>query len=218
MKEELHIRRMEERDEEALREIIWKADPAGEAFPWPELIYTRWGEHYFQNNRHHCFVAVRRSDDRAVGYILCAPDTSGYRKDFNRRQYREVRSLLRNIRKQQPGAVRKYRLGYYRLPEGFPHNLIHPVRTARIYRAYPAHLHINIHPDYQRRGIGHLLVRRLLDHLAEQGIPGVHLIVGADNRTGIGFYRKYGFTSLLKMGGDRDGGIFYGLRTSGEER
>lgn len=68
-----------------------------------------------------------------------------------------------------------------------------PIRYAD---RYPAHLHIDILPEYQRQGIGFQLMDTLTVHLREQGVPAVMLSVAGDNEKGKNFYRKYGFQVL----------------------
>ena len=61
---------------------------------------------------------------------------------------------------------------------------------------YPAHLHIDILPAYQRMGFGGKLVQVLSAHLADKGIKGVMLTTGTANKTANNFYNKYGFEQL----------------------
>ena len=63
---------------------------------------------------------------------------------------------------------------------------------------YPAHLHIDILPEYQRQGIGHRLMKRLEQHLIKNNVPGFHLEVGSKNTLGINFYKKYGLEFISK--------------------
>lgn len=67
---------------------------------------------------------------------------------------------------------------------------------ARIVDPYPAHLHINLLPHLQGRGLGRRLIDRWLARMRELGAPGAHLGVGAANARGIAFYRAYGFREL----------------------
>ena len=61
---------------------------------------------------------------------------------------------------------------------------------------YPSHLHINLLPPLQGRGVGRRLIATLLARLREQGSPGVHLASGRANLRAAGFYRHLGFTEL----------------------
>jgi ribosomal protein S18 acetylase RimI-like enzyme len=62
---------------------------------------------------------------------------------------------------------------------------------------YPAHLHINVHPEWQRSGIGSLLFAAYEENLVNHSVQGYHLGVAGNNEVGISFYRKKG---LVKIG------------------
>ena len=72
----------------------------------------------------------------------------------------------------------------------------HPSRMLqRIVEAYPAHLHINLLPRLQGRGLG----KRLLDTWREAvGVPA-HLAVGGRNARAVRFYRAYGFHEIERF-------------------
>ena len=61
---------------------------------------------------------------------------------------------------------------------------------------YPAHLHIDILPNAQRRGYGRKLINAFLKELIYQKVKGVHLIVSKKNINAINFYQKVGFTNF----------------------
>ncbi|MEZ0490767.1 GNAT family N-acetyltransferase [Kineococcus sp. TBRC 1896] len=61
---------------------------------------------------------------------------------------------------------------------------------------FPSHLHVDLLPRLQGRGVGRLLVERLCAQLAAAGSPGVHLGVSAANPGAVAFYRRTGFTEL----------------------
>lgn len=60
---------------------------------------------------------------------------------------------------------------------------------------FPAHLHIDLLPEAQGRGLGRELLRTLGGELERQGVPGVHLRVGEANVGAAAFYRRLGFDS-----------------------
>ena len=64
------------------------------------------------------------------------------------------------------------------------------------YPKYPSEFHINLHPNIQRKGIGHILLDNLTIELVQQGVSGVTLGVGLENSAAISFYRKMGFSVL----------------------
>ena len=71
---------------------------------------------------------------------------------------------------------------------------------AEFYDAYPAHLHINLHPEARGQGIGGELVK---NYIARVGVPThVMTAVGARNVT---FYERLGFATVaVRRLKDRD--------------
>ena len=61
---------------------------------------------------------------------------------------------------------------------------------------YPSHLHINLVPRLQGRGIGRRLIATLISALRDHGSRGLHLLVGRANQHAVGFYRHVGFSEL----------------------
>ncbi|MBE2212416.1 MAG: GNAT family N-acetyltransferase, partial [Opitutaceae bacterium] len=62
--------------------------------------------------------------------------------------------------------------------------------------AYPAHLHIDLLPVLQGRGVGRRLMDAFLGALRVRGVPGVHLGVSTANPGAIAFYERLGFACL----------------------
>lgn len=58
---------------------------------------------------------------------------------------------------------------------------------------YPAHLHIDLLPDYQGAGHGRALIETFLAALAEAGCKAGHLGALSANTRALGFYRRIGF-------------------------
>lgn len=58
---------------------------------------------------------------------------------------------------------------------------------------YPAHMHIDILPEYQRKGWGSILIDKFFNSVKREGAPGVHLDMVRWNKTGKSFYEKIGF-------------------------
>lgn len=66
---------------------------------------------------------------------------------------------------------------------------------------YPAHLHIDLLPAYQRRGHGRALIRRFLAALTAAGVPAVHLGMAPANTAARAFYDRLGFREIPLAGG-----------------
>jgi ribosomal protein S18 acetylase RimI-like enzyme len=61
---------------------------------------------------------------------------------------------------------------------------------------YPAHLHIDILPPFQRQGWGRALMGALVAALRAQRVPGLHLTLAAANVEARRFYDRLGFREL----------------------
>lgn len=61
---------------------------------------------------------------------------------------------------------------------------------------FPAHLHIDLLPRLQGRGLGRRLIGRLAEQLRERGVPGVHLGMDPVNTAARAFYDRLGFAEL----------------------
>lgn len=134
-------------------------------------LFATYCDYYINEEPASCFVAVNE-DDEAVGYIICAPDDKRYQRIF-KEKYAPV------LKKASP--VRYF------------FHAVNERLCAKIKKTYPAHLHIDILSEYQRMGLGTMLMDTLIAHLKEIGVVGVYLGCGASNEKGVNFYRKYGF-------------------------
>ena len=70
------------------------------------------------------------------------------------------------------------------------------------YPAFPAHFHINCHPDHRNRGVGAELVAAFLGACRDAGVGGAHVVTGAGARNA-SFYDRRGLTERARR--DVDG-------------
>ncbi len=63
--------------------------------------------------------------------------------------------------------------------------------------AYPAHLHVNVHPQCRGRGIGSRLVSAFVEDCDAAHVAGVHVVTGP-GLPNVGFYRDRGFTTAVQ--------------------
>jgi GNAT superfamily N-acetyltransferase len=65
----------------------------------------------------------------------------------------------------------------------------------------PAHLHVNLAPDYRNGGLGGRLIAAFVADLKRRNVPGVHVVTGLGARN-VSFYNRNGFleVALAKVG------------------
>lgn len=128
---------------------------------------------------------VLQIEGRVGGYILGAADTARFVQRY-RAQWLPV--LERKYLHVHPPRTRDERIRHM----GFvPEHMLIPELEH-----YPAHLHIDLLPKYQRRGFGRRLMQQLLRSLDERGVPGLHLTLAAANTAARAFYDRIGFREL----------------------
>jgi ribosomal protein S18 acetylase RimI-like enzyme len=126
-----------------------------------------------------------------VGYVLGTADTPGFA-----RWYREVwlpalaqrYSVAADVDREallSPGE--RLMLSLHRTPE----RMLLP-ELAHL----PAHLHIDLLPEFQGRGWGRRLIAAFLAGLTERGVDGVHLGMVTTNTRARAFYDRLGFVEV----------------------
>ena len=79
------------------------------------------------------------------------------------------------------------------------------------FEAYPAHFHVNCHPDFRNRGIGTRLVEAYLLHCVRAGLPGVHVVTAPEARN-VAFYRRCGLDFVVERSWQGRQLLFLGTR------
>jgi GNAT superfamily N-acetyltransferase len=123
------------------------------------------------------------------GYCLGALDT----RAFERRTEADWWPPLR-LRYPDPDPADRDR---WTPDELAAHEIHHPwLIDEDLLAGYPSHLHIDLLPRLQGGGNGRRLMAAQLTALREQGSPGVHWHVHAENSRGLSFFRHMGFSEL----------------------
>lgn len=123
---------------------------------------------------------------RAVGYILGTDDTPRFAEAFRA-------TWLPLVADRYPEPPRPPRT-----PDEVMAGLLHhPERMVQPeLAAHPAHLHIDLLPDWQGRGHGRRLMRTFLGALQGRGVPAVHLSMATSNTRARAFYDRMGFEEI----------------------
>ncbi|RKN11119.1 GNAT family N-acetyltransferase [Streptomyces radicis] len=176
-------------DLEALRDICVRTglvggDATGH-YADPAILPAIFAEPYAAFDPGLVFVA----DDgtRAIGYVVATDDSVAFFERF--------------AAEWAPALAERFPA-----PEGEPatpddelRDLLHHagrMLVPGIAAGYPAHLHIDLLPEGQRRGLGRRLMDALFDALRARGVPGVHLGMSPANTNARAFYDRIGFTEL----------------------
>ncbi|MDB1086741.1 GNAT family N-acetyltransferase [Streptomyces sp. ACA25] len=176
-------------DHDALRDIcVRTGHVGGDAtghFQDPEILPALFASPYAALVPDLVFVA----DDgtRPLGYVLGAADSTRFYARFRERWLPTV-------------------AGRFPAPDGPPQtpderlrDLLHHAERMLVpefAEEYPAHLHIDLLPHGQGRGLGRRLMETYLAALRNRGVPGVHLGMNPENTGARAFYDRLGFHEL----------------------
>ena len=173
------IRKYEKRDFENVRFVCLNSDDAITQAELRDSILNTFCDYYIECEPENCFVLDDNS--KAVGYIICSQDFDTFQKVFDNEYMPKNKTLcdgLYNWAKDSTVLLEKYKT------------------------EYPAHLHIDLLPQYQHKGFGGKLLTTLFEHLKEKNIKGLMLCAQTDNSNAISFYGKFGFTELDTYNGN----------------
>ena len=160
----------------------------------PRLIGEVWVGPYLERWPEHAFVLA---DETMVGgYVVGAPDTIVHEQWLQEEWLPPLRERY-PIDAFPPGTADAECVRI----------LHHPYTTdERLASGWPAHFHIDLLPEMQRRGYGRALMNAFLASLRSAGVATVHVGVSSANPGGIAFYRRLGFQDL-------HGGTLWGRTT-----
>jgi GNAT superfamily N-acetyltransferase len=204
---EIIIRQCEKKDDDEILNVCYKTGFMGEdllatgRFNDVKLFGYLFCLYYPHYEKEHCFVAVNTEEsDKVIGYILGTDNTLRQRMDIALKM--GWRILLRLIFI----TILKYRESANAVLF-FIRSADHSDYPNNFYKDYPAHLHINILPEYQHLGIGTMLIDKFEEHMRKSSIRGIHLRTSNKNIKAIPFYIKKGYTLIHKKEGSMWKGI-----------
>ncbi len=177
------IRRYEEYDKARLQFICRETTGAENKTSEAKLnsIPIIFNDYFTENESHNAFVAVNEANE-PVGYVICST----------------------NIRKFRKKMLTKYALRVLKTyPLSLPLHIASVIAVFITKKRYRVHLHIDLLPEAQRKGLGTKLINALCEHLKGQGIKNVSVLTIDKNSMGYPFYKKYGFRIVGKIPGKR---------------
>ncbi|KAF2025418.1 hypothetical protein EK21DRAFT_103954 [Setomelanomma holmii] len=163
-----------------------------------------WYKPYVSLTPDTCFV-LDDGNGRAVGYCIGTPDTT-----FFAQRWRDVFTpVLDPVLVPDPAVKSGNPLMERDDTKGFRHavyeancSMLQPWPEVLV--QYPAHMHIDILPEYQRKGHGTTLINAFFNAVKSRGANGVHLDMVQHNVTGRAFYDRIGFQICPQV---LDGGL-----------
>lgn len=139
----------------------------------------------------NCFIAFDDTKNKIIGYILGSRNTIEQEKRFMRKMVPKV-------------ALRMCAYTIFFYPESFRAVLLFMKNLElkdiekTVYIEYPAHLHMNILPEYQKRGVGSMLLDTFENHMSNKGVSGIHIWTSNKNVKAIPFYSKHGYEIIYE--------------------
>jgi ribosomal protein S18 acetylase RimI-like enzyme len=175
---------------------------ASSIFEDPSLIGHIYAAPYASLKSELTWVAVDQFG--VCGYVVGVEDTAIWESELEQQWWPNLRDSYTN-----PEDGR-----HWSPDESHIRMIFQPVRTpAHVCGAYPAHVHLNLLPRAQGKGIGAKLLRHWLAAATALGVEAVHVAVSRQNDGGLRFWRRQGFFEIERHRSD-DWTVWMGRRTS----
>ncbi|WIM98230.1 GNAT family N-acetyltransferase [Actinoplanes oblitus] len=179
------IRAYRPSDLDAIYDICVRTGDAGQdargKYSSDRLLGDIWAAPYVILEPEHAHV-LDDGTGRPVGYLIGTADTATFVERYRAEWLPATAGRLVD------GDPRdEVMLDLHRRPE----RMLHPGLAD-----YPAHLHIDLLPEWQGKGQGRGLMAAFLAGLRAAGVPRVHLGMALENHSAYAFYRRLGFHDL----------------------
>ena len=186
--EKIEIRPYQSSDLESLYKICLLTGDSGKdaskKYKDPKLLGNFYAAPYAVLEPELTFIATL--DGKPSGYILGTKNSADFRKRTEEKWFPKLREK-------------------YPLPteedDSADANIIRLIHKGYVFKEghidYPAHLHINLLPITQGKGIGKKIMLTFINKLKELNVEALHLEVGKKNEGAIGFYKKMGFHEIV---------------------
>ncbi|GBD92423.1 ribosomal-protein-alanine N-acetyltransferase [bacterium BMS3Abin04] len=196
---ELEIRNYHPSDLVSIYNICLQTGDSGKdashLFNDPNLLAHFYAAPYAVLEPELCFILT--ADKKPCGYILGTKDSENFASESDKKWF----SILRP----------QYPIGekYKSAMESRIVQLIHEgYKPKPELLNYPAHLHIDLLPVAQGKGMGRKMIDTFINKLRDLKIPALHLEVGKKNENAVLFYQKVGFEIIHEY----EFSIVFGMR------
>ena len=134
-----------------------------------------------------CFVAEDATG--VAGFVVGTVDTRAFEAQLEHDWWPDLRAIYPDPSGTPPAT--------WTADQRRSYMIHHPRRTPDdIAEAFPAHLHMNLLPRLQGRGVGPALLELWFARARQFGVTGVHVGTNAKNHGAVRFWQKCGFERL----------------------
>ncbi len=185
------LRQYRPNDHDAVFEICLRTGASGDdssgLLRYPDLLGHVYAGPYVTLESELAFVV---EDHQGVaGYILGAADTVAFAERLEREWWPHLRRRYPTWRTDADATLDDLLIALMHTPVPASPDVV---------ADYPSHLHIDLLPRLQGQGWGRRLVDTLAERLRTAGSRGLHLDVATDNTRAHAFYRRVGFSELVR--------------------
>ena len=182
------IRPYQPGDRDAVYDVAVRTGAAGQdargRFSTDDLIGDIYACPYLYLEPEHAYVLDNGA--RGVGYVIGTADTTGFVAAYRDRWLPLMRQRYQPP-PDPPATDEERKLADLYNPEIMLMDELTP---------HPAHLHINLLPEYQGSGFGRKMVDTFLASVAAAGVNSCYLAVRPSNTAALGFYDRLGWRRL----------------------
>lgn len=182
-------------DWKRIRELCCLTGNAGEPIDparWP-FFSEQWVGPYERLLPDWAHVSER--DGKVQGYLTACPDSL---RLMRRKALFFTPWLLARIalgRYPRNGDTRRFVRRALHLDRG-PEESFPAEARQRLFREFPAHLHMNVDARYRSAGLGRELMDACFAKLRAEKVPGIHLYCGPKP---LAFYQRNGFSEIARL-------------------
>ncbi|KAH8724413.1 GCN5-related N-acetyltransferase-like protein [Phaeosphaeriaceae sp. PMI808] len=176
-----------------LHVFLTTIDPGLDFEPARTVGSYLWYKAYVSTTPETCFV-LDDGNGRVVGYCIGTADTTSFAQRWRDVFTPVVDPVLvpgPDVQSDDPLMERDDIKSFRRAVHKAECSMLQA--WPEVLKEYPAHLHIDILPEYQRKGLGTVLLKSFLEEIKDRGAKGVHLGMVQHNVKGRAFYDRIGF-------------------------